>query len=133
QRLRLLDAEPSAGRGLRHGARRELEAPTRGAVRLREHERHVMAGGAQRLERGDREGWRARVDDAHGRARGQAALRWRFLSLVRMRFCFRSERSSTKILPSRWSISCWMQVARSPEAFRVKREPLRSRAVTVTL
>jgi hypothetical protein len=52
-----------------------------------------VPGGHKRLERARGERRSACEDDAQGRAGGvQAALRWRFFSLVRTRFCFISDR-----------------------------------------
>jgi hypothetical protein len=51
-----------------------------------------VAGGEDRLEGRCGEGRRACEEDAQGRGEGQAALRWRFFSFARTRFCFSSER-----------------------------------------
>ena len=83
---------------LGHGAGRKPKAASGRAIRLGEDESHVVPGEHDRLEGGDREGWRAGEDDAQGR---QAALRWRFFSLARIRFCLSSERCSTKTRPVR--------------------------------
>ncbi len=70
-----------------------MQSSSCGTVGLSEDERHVVPRGEYRFERAGGEGRRAREDDAQGLgARNQAALRWRFFSFARTRFCFRSER-----------------------------------------
>jgi len=74
----------------RDGAGREPQAAPRGAVGLREHQRNLVPGGNEGVERARGERGSARERDAQGAL--QAALRWRFLSFVRTRFCLSSER-----------------------------------------
>ena len=64
-----------------------------GTIGLGEDQRHLVPCGHEGLERSGCEGRRAREYDAQGHeAALQAALRWRFLSFVRTRFCFSSDR-----------------------------------------
>jgi len=88
-------------RRLGHGALAHAQPASGGTVRLGEDQRNGVAGGEDRLERARREGRGAREDDPQPRRGRQAAFRWRFLSFARTRFCFNSERRSTKTLPSR--------------------------------
>jgi hypothetical protein len=80
-------------RSLRDRAGGELQPAPRGAIGLGEHQRDIMPGCDERLQRtfGERRG--SGEGDAQRREGGpQAALRWRFLSFARTRFCFSSER-----------------------------------------
>ncbi|HST09173.1 MAG TPA: ATP-binding protein, partial [Terriglobales bacterium] len=74
-----------------YGARGEPKAAPGGTVGLRQDCDDGMAGVGDRLEGTGREWGRPGEGDAQGRGRAQAALRWRFLSFARIRFCFRSE------------------------------------------
>jgi len=89
-----------AGR-LSHGAPGHAQPASRGTVRLREDQGNRVTGLEDGFERARREGRGAREDDPQPRRGRQAAFRWRFLSFARTRFCFSSERRSTKTLPSR--------------------------------
>ena len=116
-RFGLEDLDPERLRPL--GDRRRCQAPSAPArtVGARDDERRAVRGVGQALEHGRGEVGRAQIDGAHAvvPARRQAAacasrsariasLRWS--RLVRSRI-------ST---PSRWSISCWITRASSPEA-----------------
>ena len=71
--------------------RRELHSAAGGPVGLRKDERHLMSRSQQGFERAGGERGRTREDDAQVRP-AQAALRCRFLSFARTRFCLSSER-----------------------------------------
>src|SRR5258706_11648364 len=92
ERLRLKDLEPALLGPPAHRARRHLEAASRRAVGPRQYERHLVTGVIERGEGAYGERRSTGEYDAQGGPPNQAALRWRFLSLARMRFCLRSER-----------------------------------------
>ena len=67
-----------------------VHATTCWTIGLGEDQTNRMLRGDERVERASGELRGAREGDAQGAL--QAALRWRFLSFVRTRFCFSSER-----------------------------------------
>src|SRR5688572_17055412 len=100
KRLRLPKGDSMALRTERDRAGRQAQPPAGGAIRLGEYEGYVVPCEHERVEGGNGEGGGAGENDAQGQPR-QAALRWRFFNLARMRFCLRSERCSTKMRPDR--------------------------------
>ena len=106
-----------------HRRRRFGHAAARLARRLRIDGHHVMTSGNELGQ-----GWNRKIRRAHeGKAQGHrhdppktgpAYAGWAsffaFCSFLSIICRFRRDRWSMNSTPSRWSISCWMQVARSP-------------------
>ena len=86
--------------------------------------------GAQRMHRERRRAGEADAKAARGR--GAQLASFCFLrSLASRRARLRARGSSTKTLPSRWSISCWMHTASRPSVVSSKVSPRASWARTV--
>ena len=90
RRLDRRQAQTGGGLGYRRGSQPQAPPPRR-TIRLRKNERNHVPARGDCLEGLGGEGGGACEGDAQGRA-AQAALRWRFFSFARTRFCLSSDR-----------------------------------------
>ena len=120
-RGRLGDLDPELGRRLGDRRARDATATATGAVGSRHDQRRPMRGGGQASQHRDRERRRAEEDGSHrsglpvgGLHATRPAAASRSARIASLR-CSRVVRSRIRT-PSRWSISCWITRASSPEA-----------------
>ncbi|EXI88400.1 MAG: hypothetical protein AW12_01863 [Candidatus Accumulibacter sp. BA-94] len=96
-------------------------APPSSAVWLSQHQRYLVPGGNDRLQRKRGELRSARENQLH------AVILACLASLFLIRTCLSCDRCSTNTRPSRWSISCCRHTASKPTASTLRCAPSRSR------
>src|SRR6266568_3453083 len=129
----LKDRYAMTQRQLLHGRRLCLLAAPLRAVGLGDHRHHLLAPVEKHLQGGAGELRGAHEDDAQIAHQLRSwSYSWVLRYLRRKISRLSGEMWSTKRMPSRWSISCWKAMARSPSAFQVTSSPSRLSPLTTT-